>query len=442
LVCDPGLGKSRISLDYVNRNKRLRPVVIVCPAPVKWQWEEEALKHFGMRVTVLEGTKPKRLVKKLHPVIVLNSDILYAWVDALKRVRPQVVVGDEGQQYMSPKSRRCLAMRSLCEGVPSVLFLSGTPFLNRVIEMFPTLNILKPKTFPNIFAFGHKFCGARKNPFGRWEFNGASRTKELNRLLLSSCMFRRKRDDVLESLPAKVRTVIPVKLPASAMAEYEKADEDFLNWVRDKSPARLAGALRSEGIVKIGMLKRLAAKLKLPFVMGWEDEFMANPASGKLITFAVHKDVVKELASRHSETTVVIDGSVTGKKREAARYRFQHDKGCRRLVGNIKAAGTGLNLDAASHVLKAEYWWNAATHVQAEDRAYARVGNPHGVNVVYMAAKGTCEERIVKLIQKRAETSAAVLDGDRNVRPFSIYDELVRQIKNGKWELTSKGVQP
>lgn len=424
LALDMGLGKTGATLLCALRHPEARPVVVVCPAHVKWGWQDQAWKHFGWRTMVLETTKPPSTTAAQtgHNLFIINYEILHAWLDWLKEFNPRLVVIDECQKTRNPSTRNSKATRALCRGVPHVIALSGTPLVNRPIELWPTLNILRPDLFPSRWSFGHQFCGARRSPWG-WTFNGATRTKELHGLLESTCMFRRRTEDVLAELPQKRQIVIPVEI--SNRPDYREADRDFLAWLRKHNITKLNAAQRAERLVQMTHLKRLTGEGKIQAVRDWVEDFLEG-SDGKLVLFATHRQVVKEYHNRWKGQAVLVDGSTTGRKRQEAVERFQTSKSCRLLVGNLQAAGVGLNLQVAQDVCFAEYGWSPADQLQAEKRVH-RIGSDRPVRAWHLVAKDTIEEHILKLNQDKQDVVGRVLDGEGGEQ-LNIYDQLCAMI--------------
>lgn len=323
------------------------------------------------------------------------------------------------QKIMNLKTRRTKAVRQLCRQVPNVLALSGTPMINRPIELFPTLNLLRPNEFSSRWSFGHDFCGARKTQWG-WEFKGSTNRKELNRLLTTSCMSRLRKSEVLKDLPPKMRQVVPMKLKNEE--EYQRANDDFLNWLWEQDPSKARRAANAESLTKIGHLLRLTAKLKFWSVKEWIDQFLESDQ--KLIVFCQHRKMIDGLKRRIETKSVIIDGRVTGRKRHAAVQQFQNDKKTRLLIGNMKAAGIGLNLTAASNVAFAELGWVPGEHTQAEDRAH-RIGQTDTVWAHYLVARNTIEARLCEVIQKKQGVVSDILDGRRLSTDLDVYNRLI-----------------
>ena len=435
LAAEMGLGKSLCSLMYAERHPEIRPIVIVCPASLKWNWNREAKIHFGWRAEILESTTPPKTGYKFRQnIVVINYDILFAWLDYLKELKPQLVILDESQMIGNKGTRRTKACQTLCLNVPHIVALSGTPLLNKPAELWPTLNILQPKVFPNFWAFGMKWCDPKKNKWG-WTFNGCSDSEKLHELLAKHTLIRKRKADVLEYLPAKRRFIVP--LPLKDEEQYRLATEDFRSWLARYSPKTLKSSLRAESLVKLGHLLRLAATLKLPAVVDWVDHFLAN-SEGKLVLFTRHRKILAELERHFKKICVVVSGSVIGRKRQEAVERFQKDPKIKIFIGQIRAAGIGLNLHVAHTVAFVELDWVPGIIHQAEDRVYARLGNIHGADIYYLLGKHTIDSMLLKLIIRKQKLVSAILDKGKGEN-FDIMTELAKELLKGKTSHATHG---
>ena len=328
-------------------------------------------------------------------------------------------------QYTSNhKTLRTRAVKSLCRGVPHVLALSGTPLLNRPIELFPTLQILRPNVFQSRWNFAHAFCNPKLTPWG-WDFKGASNTQKLNSLLVEHLMIRRLKPDVLKDLPPKVRQVVPV--PIKRPDEYRRAADDFVAWLRRHDPAKAERASRAAAMVRMGYLLRLSARLKLKHVVGWINRFLAD-GDEKLVVFAVHRKMIEALKRRCNAGSVVIVGGVKGKKRKMLVDQFQNDDKVRLLIGNIRAAGVGITLTAASTAVFTELAWQPGAMVQAEDRIH-RIGTKGTAFIWYLVAHETIEERLCELLQRKQRVLSTVLDGGSVDGDLDVFDSLLKEMK-------------
>ena len=161
----------------------------------------------------------------------------------------------------------------------------------------------------------------------------------------------------------------------------------------------------------------------------WINNFLET-TDEKLVVFAVHKGMIRELQTRCKTKSVTIDGSVTGRLRQAAAAQFQNDKATRLFFGNLQAAGVGLTLTAASTVVFAEMGWTPGSHTQAEDRIH-RIGQMGTAFVYYLVAAGTIEAHLCEIIQEKQEIIKNVLDGGDAGESLEIYDQLLARLQGG-----------
>lgn len=423
LAMDMGTGKTLTSLLWAKWNPQARPIVIVCPASLKWNWQKECRLHFGWHAEVLEGRKPRKLDKKLTDIWILNYDILSDWLEALKELEPQLVILDESVAIKERRAQRSKAAKNLCHKRPHVLALSGTPLTTKPADLWHTLHVLRPDLYRNFHSFAILYCDPKYTQWG-WKYDGASNLLELHELLTKQLLIRKRKDEVLKDLPPKLRSVIP--LPIKNPSQYRQAREEFKQWLKTYHPEKSERSLKAAQMTKLGYLKRLAAQLKLAAVKDWIDDFLLN-SSEKLILFAIHKAVISELSKQYKKICTVVDGSVTSQNRQKAFDRFAHDSKIRILIGNIQAAGTGWNGVVASTVAFCELGWTSAEHVQCEDRAH-RIGQKQTVNAVYLVAQGTIEESLCGLLQARQGYLDQILDGQTYSEGMDIYDQLCEQL--------------
>lgn len=428
LADEQGLGKTFQSLYWIFWRKKRRPVVIVCPAAVKYNWQHEAMMHFNLRSDVIEGRKiPKRALTQLQSIIILNYEILGAWVPFLKKLGVQVVILDEVQSIKNRESQRSTAVKKLCADVPHVIACSGTPLTNRPSELWPVLNILAPERFDSFVKFAFEFCKPKRLPWG-WEYSGARNLDVLHRELKELCMIRRLKKDVLQELPPKERHTVAVRL--ARMDEYEFASNDFLEWLKTVNPVKLKKAQRAEAVTRVSYLRQLTRKLKKRHIFEWIDSYLEN-TDEKLVVFTMHRKMIECLQLRYPDESVTVDGTITGKRRHAAVQSFQKDKRVRLFFGNIRAAGVGITLTRATTCLFCDLPWTPGDLVQGEDRIH-RIGQEAKAQIYYLIAKDTIEEYLCKLLQSKQAVLDEVLDGGVGADDFDVFDELIKVISRKK----------
>jgi len=428
LAADPGLGKSLMALKWQFKHNKSWPILIICPASLKWNWKNEVRKHFNADSVILEGTNPRRVeIPKRAKIFIINYDILKPWMEFLLSLNLQLVVIDESQYLRNVKTLRTKKTREVCRPCPHILALSGTPLVNRPAELWPTLNILRPDLYPSFWSYARSHCSPVLTHWG-WRFDGATDLQTLHRNLLKQLMVRKKKSEVLKDLPEKSRHVVP--LPINNYKEYQKAERDFIVWLAQKSRVKADRARKAQTLTRMGYLKRLAGELKVRQVTEWVENFL-DDGDGKIVVFGVHKRVLHPL-HEHFKGSVLVDGSVTGRDRQKAVERFEHDYHCRVFLGNIQAAGVGINLQFASTVAFAELSWVPGEHLQGEERCY-RIGTKSRVSIYYLIGVGTLEERLCRIIQTKQDVISTVLDGSRSANELSVFDELEQELLKQNW---------
>lgn len=428
LVCgDPGTGKSLVGLLTADKLAAF-PTIIVCFASLKWNWLNEVSMHLGMRAEILETTKPPDLspLTPKSPLLIINYDILKAWLPHLKALEPKMIILDESQACSSRSSIRSKACIELCQGVPHVLALSGTPLLNRPAELFTTLHILKPSVYRNFWPFAKKWCAPKRTPWG-WDVSGASNLDQLHQELARHVLVRFRKSEVLSSIPDKQRAVII--LPLADRTDYDSAQKDFIAWLKRTGQGNVKKAEKAKKLVQLSYLKQEAAGQKLPAVFTWIDDYLRNTPD-KLVLFGIHKATIEAITQKYAKRCVKVDGSVVGIDRQLAFTKFNTDKKCRIFVGNIKAGGCGWNAKGASTVAFVEYPWSPGAVLQAEDRAHGISRGVEGkiTQIVFLVAKDTVEERLVKIIQSKQNVIGDVIDGVGKGEKLQVFDMLCQAL--------------
>ncbi|MEK9207950.1 MAG: DEAD/DEAH box helicase, partial [Patescibacteria group bacterium] len=435
LIADSmGLGKTCQALTYLQHHPELRPAIITVPASLKLNWAKEIKLWMSVNYDfhIISGRHSQRERLPKADIYIINYDILsVSNPDAKKKsekyvcrpdilgIEPKIVIADEAHVWKSPDAQRTKAMMDLAKRVPYFIALTGTPIVNRPIEIYNCIKAIEPKLFPSYFQYAMKYCGAKHNGYG-WNFNGASNTQELHEKL-SSIMIRRKKEEVLKDLPPKIRTVIPMEL--DNQREYNTAEADLIGWLRiNFGNGKAEKAQQAEALARIGELKRLAVRGKLKGCIEWIEDFLES--GEKLVVFAVHKFVIDALMEHFTGKAVKIDGSVSN--RQAPVDAFQDDDSVRLFIGNIQAAGVGITLTKASNTCFLELGFSPSLHEQAEDRVHRIGQTADSVTAWYLLAAGTMEEEIAELIDAKRKIVAKVIDG-QDIDEESLLSELMKK---------------
>lgn len=378
--------------------------------------------------------------------------------EALIKLNPKALIFDESHYCKNGKAQRTKALQQLAdhESVKFKLALTGTPMLNRPIEIAAQLKIIgRLDEFGGWWRFVNRYCNPTDDGYGHTNYNGGSHLKELNERLRATCYIRRLKSAVLSELPAKQRSNISVEL--TNMKEYEKAEANIIIWLRERDYANRAfmeevahleeserqeairernatsaiNAEKAEELVKLSHLKQLSARGKIEPAVHWITDFMESDE--KLVVFAYHKDIQQEIAGKFpGSARVMAKGDYKGDgdlAREKEIDRFQNDPDCHLIVCGLKSGGVGITLHAASNVFFIEQGWNPAEMDQAEDRCH-RIGQKDSVNVWNMIGADTIDIDTADLINEKRAVITAATDGGEYVASESIADQLVSRLIN------------
>lgn len=465
LIADEmGLGKTIQALAWLQLRKKKRPVLIVCPATLKLNWEKEIRVWLPKsNPLVLYGEDEGWLGDvdtNKHDIIIINYDILKRLGIKVKFARDdngnilrnrknkpveiykakkffrkfKVVILDESTNIKNEKSQRTKAVVALSQTkrMKHIMALSGTPFLNRPIEMFTTLSLIAHEEFGNYMDYAFKYCGAKNNGFG-WNFKGASNTEELAERLRSTVMIRRLKRDVLSELPDKQRSALLQKVN---LKSYKRVEADLVAYLMEEKGVKKEKAEKTAivaQLAKIEYCKQEAVKAKIPLFVDWVHEFLED-SDEKLIIFIHHKETTKELKKAlKSYKPLTITGGDKTKDRNESVELFQNDDEHRIIICSIKAASMGLTLTRASNVAFLELGWTPGEHAQAEDRAH-RIGQKQCVNAYYFLAKGTIDEIIYDLLEEKRVVFEKVMSDGGEALAFTTEGTKAKKKKKNQGE--------
>jgi SNF2 family DNA or RNA helicase len=172
----------------------------------------------------------------------------------------------------------------------------------------------------------------------------------------------------------------------------------------------------SSKFTEMAKLRQQIALLKVPYVV----EHVRN-ASSKVVIFAHHKAVVSALKKELGEEAVVLVGDTKMEDRQAAVDAFQNDPGVLYFIGSIQAAGVGITLTAASHVVFAELDWVPGNMSQAEDRCH-RIGQHESVLVQHLVMEGSLDSTMAQSLIDKQEVIDRALDKETEEIAYPEFD--------------------
>lgn len=416
LADDRGLGKTATALlaaETTNTLQPVRRVLVVVPTYLKANWADEIRKWTSAAYYVAEGSRKQR---DANIDKYLASDATYCIVNyemlrkqkgtlgytQLFKQRWDTIIFDEAHRLKSRSSQWTLGAFALQS--EQVFFLTGTPLMNKnPAELWPMLHIIDPIRWSAYWQFVDRFCLVTQSYFG-WQISGGKNQDQLKEVLAAT-MLRRTKQDVLPELPPKIYQTIEIPLELKHQRLYKKAEKELLLELPQGEAIPVGSAL--------ALITRLRQLATYPAVLGIQDYQPKTPiilellsdilaAGEQVVLFGWYKEYLYHLQTLftskkwHSE---IITGEISLKSRTEIQERFRSGK-TRILIGNMAAAGEGLNFENASTAILVELDWVPARNEQTEDRVH-RMTTTQSPTIIRLVSKGTIDEDILRVVHSK-----------------------------------------
>jgi len=424
LADDMGVGKTTSAI-IAALESNAKKVLIVCPASVKINWKKEIKNYTDRPILIVEGRK----WGSTFDFYIINYDILKNYhtteksedSDDYKLIvneKFDLAIIDEAHYLSNNSSIRSKLLGDILLTMPKVWLLTGTPMTNRPINYYNLLKLVDSPVALNWQHYVKRYCkGFRMKVNGRtiWNTSGHSNLDEL-RERTKSVMLRRLKSEI-PGLPEK--TISPIYLELKS-TYYNEELEDFMR-ITEENKHRTTLNINTqeeepdpENVVAVlGRLMKVRQVLafeKIPYTCELIDKCFE--LDKKVIVFTNFTMPLDMLHEKYPKNSVIYDGRMNQTKREEAKEKFQNDPKIKILIGNIIAAGIGINLTAADVVIMNDLSFVPSHHNQAEDRAY-RQGRQKDVLVYYPIFENTIEQIIYNILQRKKDIiDQAIGDGE------------------------------
>lgn len=440
LADEMGLGKTIQVIGLMNKmlaqrsGNRLRGLIIA-PKIALIHWQRELEKWLIEPHSIAIWTVKSQLEAD---IVIVNYDIVRKLRPALvDKCKPwDVLACDESHALKNGKSQRTMAILGNRKELNPIsarhkIFVTGTPILNRPIELFPVLNACGVDFAVNYHGYAKRYCDGHDTRHG-FDASGTSNLDELQERLRSSVMVRRLKADVLSELPLKRRQVVTIdadgssdlkkalrdEIKARTEAKSSEADAEMAMAIAEQqrdqraydNAIRRLSSIRASNISEFARLRQATAIAKAPSVVEAVAETLECVVDAVLV-FAHHSEVVKCLAEglrAAGYEPAIITGQSSMEERQKAQDDIQQRRK-RVFIGSIHACGVAITLTAASTVIFAELDWTPGRMVQAEDRAH-RIGQQNSVLVQYHVVDGSIDADMLKKSWSKAFNATQALD--------------------------------
>ncbi|MDO5519538.1 MAG: DEAD/DEAH box helicase [bacterium] len=439
LADDMGLGKTIQVLSLLLAAKeegKSGTTLIVCPASLVYNWEEECKKFApSLKVATVTGNMEKRksLIERYfaYDVLVTSYDLIKRDIVEYKDITFAYQIIDEAQYIKNHTTQGAKAVKLI--RAKTKYALTGTPIENRLSELWSIFDYLMP-------GFLYKYEEFRKD----FEIPIAKLKDEevVHRLkrMIQPFILRRIKKDVLKDLPDKMEEVVYAKFEN----EQQKLYDSYVLKVKESLAKQDHSDFEKNKIKILADLTRLRQICCDPNLCyeNYRGESAKLFTCLELIETAVengHKillfsqftsmlAILKEELQKKGISHYEITGATSKEKRMQLVNQFNGDDTNVFLI-SLKAGGTGLNLTAADIVIHYDPWWNIAAQNQATDRAH-RIGQRNVVTVFKLIAKGTIEEKILQMQQEKQNLADQIISGEMNQLSSLNREDLLQLLSN------------
>ena len=423
LADDMGLGKTIETIAFINAIKNNKPILIVSPKSLVFNWVSEFNKFAeDIPVNAIIGTVEERakIIKKIKNdkfgVFFISYDSLRNEYENLLDYTFDVVILDEAQFIKNMHAKKTNAVKQI--NALHTIALTGTPIENNIYDLWSIFDFLMPHYLLDYEDFKDSY-----------EHN--EEYYEIVRDKVAPFILRRRKEDVLKDLPEKFEVIVTTEMSA----EQRKLYDAFRLKAKEELKSSDGGSKVMEVLSIITRLRQICVDPST-FVDSFEGE------SGKITMlkeivedrmkdghrflifsqFVSALNIVKEEIEKMGIKYFMITGDTNAKERLRICDDFNENEDYKIVLISLKAGGTGLNLVGADVVVHLDPWWNYSAQNQASDRAH-RIGQTRTVEVIKLIAENSIEERVVNLQNEKKELVDKVISNDdSSIKSLSIKD--------------------
>ncbi len=436
LADEMGLGKTIQVIYYIKQMLKDNPdakFLVVVPTSLAYNWEHE-FESFGKEIkrVICVGSKEKRhnILDNLSDVnvVVTTYGILREDESCYENLYFNTMIIDEAQNIKNNHAGITKVVKKI--KAETKFALTGTPLENSILELWSIFDYIMPGYLANLTKFQSKYKIKDFDENSEILIKGLS--KQINPFVL-----RRKKSDVVKELPEKLINDIYIDLKD----EQKKLYVAELNRVKEEMDKIIEeGGMNKARFLILQLLTKLRQLCIEPSIVyeNYKDgsnkidqlESIVNEYTKnghKVLIFSSFRtalNIVKDRLEKSKIKTYMIDGSVPAKARMEMVDNFNQNDDVKVFLIMLKSGGTGLNLASADVVIHLDLWWNPQAENQATDRAH-RIGQTNTVEVIHLITKGTIEEKILELQNKKRMLSDKLIDGE--TRDKNIISKLTKE---------------
>ncbi|WP_270302073.1 DEAD/DEAH box helicase, partial [Terrisporobacter petrolearius] len=411
LADEMGLGKTIQTIAFL-LNKKDKKTLIVTPTSLIHNWKSEFEKFApSLSVGISHGLKKDRLgiIKNINDfnVILTTYGSLRNDIEEYEKLEFDYCIIDEAQNIKNPLASSTDAVKAI--KASNKFALTGTPIENNLMELWSIFDFIMPGYLYSLTKFNAIFI------------KDVNQVENLKRMI-KPFILRRTKEQVIKELPPKIEKEFYVEMGKTQRNTYGIYVEEIKRKLEEKKDVKNKITIFSY----LTKLRQLCLDPSI-IVEGYKGKSAKTDTcleiikdyiekDNKILVFSQFTSVLKNIGKKLNKNKInfyYLDGSTPAKNRITLVDSFNNNEEIKVFLISLKAGGTGLNLTSANTVIHFDPWWNPSVQNQASDRAH-RIGQKQVVEVIKLISKGTIEEKIMELQQKKSELIHDMLDGNLN----------------------------
>lgn len=433
LADEMGLGKTLQAIIFLRKLIAEKPdakILIVSPTSLVYNWEKEFQKFAPelKYIAVAESKKKRQEIMQNfdnYNIFITTYGLVRNDNDEYESKDFEVCIIDEAQAIKNYQAGMTKEIKKI--KARTKIALTGTPLENSVLELWSIFDFIMPGYLNSIVRF--------REAYGIKDVDKDS-LKRLDNLnyQIRPFILRRKKKEVSKELPDKIEQIEYLDMSETEKAMYQSLVEDTKEEIDNVIASEGFSKARFKIVTLLTRLRQLCISpalldkdytedsIKIKRLLEIVKELIKD--NHKILIFSSFKGAVELVKKKFDEESIsnyVIDGSVSGKDRVMLVDAFNKDKTSCFLI-TLKSGGTGLNLTSADIVIHLDVWWNPQVENQATDRAH-RIGQTKKVTVLKLINKGTVEEKIIELQEKKRILSDNLIEGKNTATLDTLTEE-------------------
>ncbi len=427
LSLEMGLGKTLCSIGYAEM-MGFKRVLVITPNSLKYNYLDEVEKFTRKSKAHIIKAKSNKYKQDEANYVIVNYDYfnnkdhkkVKAKFDALNLGFVECVVLDESHMIKNTQSNTYKNIKKLIKEIPSKVFLSGTPAPNRTKELYTVLNLISPLDFATKTEFYEMYCGLTYIPRGKdvdpendeeyhrsqgWQQNeGGMRLEELYHKI-APYTYRKRKFEVLKDLPDKIYQKIVIDMNDDQQKQYDKIEEGVANEIFSNEQ------MSSVNILTIMLrLRQYTSMLKIAPTVDLAKRL--HEEGEKSVIVDMFKPPIAEMKKLLGDIGGLHTGDEDEQERNIVKNDFQSPEGETKVfLASISTTKYGLTLTAASKLFMTTLPWSTGEYDQVSDRLH-RIGQKDTVFIYPVIIKGTIDEYVFAMIEKKRIEITKVLDNE------------------------------